>query len=128
MSVTTPVIVETERGPCLAGRRLTVYVIYEHLQSGLERAGIKEQLLLSDAQLDAAVAYIAQHKEQIARDYAEIVQRSAERQEHYEQVYHQRSRFPADLPLEERARLLRQRLTDQTTSVASNDEQNPAGS
>jgi uncharacterized protein (DUF433 family) len=122
----TPLIVETSRGPCIAGRRLTVYVIYEHLQSGLEREFIKEHLLLSDAQLDAAVKYIAQHKDKIATDYAEIVRRSEERQAHYEQLYRQRSRFPTELPPEERAVMLRQLLNEKTASVSSNDEQDPA--
>jgi hypothetical protein len=32
--VTTSLIIETPRGPCIAGRRTTVYVILEHLHSG----------------------------------------------------------------------------------------------
>lgn len=122
----TPLIVETSRGPCIAGRRLTVYVIYEHLQSSLDREFIKKHLFLSDAQLDVAIEYIARHKDEIASDYAEIVRQSEERQAHYEQIYRQRSRFPADLSLEERAIMLRQRLAGKTASVSSNDEQNPA--
>jgi uncharacterized protein (DUF433 family) len=125
-TTTTPLIVETGRGPCIAGRRLTVYTIHEHLQSGLERAFIKKHLCLSDAQLDAAVEYIAQHKDKIDREYAEIVRRSEERQAHYEQIYHERSRFPADLRLEERAVALRQILNKKTAPVSANDEQNPA--
>ena len=121
----TPFIVETSRGPCIAGRRLTVYVIYEHLQSGLKREFIKKQLCLSNGQLDAAVEYIAQHKDTIERDYAEIVHRSEERQAHYEQLYRQRSRFAADLPLAERAKVLRQVLNHKTVSISGNDEQNP---
>ena len=50
-TTTTPLIIETGRGPCIAGRRTTVYVIYEQLQSGLDREFIKKHLLLSDVQL-----------------------------------------------------------------------------
>jgi len=125
-TTTTPLIVETSRGPCIAGRRLTVYVIYEHLQSGLEKEFIKKHLCLSDAQLDAAIAYIARYKDKIEKDYAEIVRQSEERQAHYEQIYRERSRFPADLSLEERAVRLRQILNKKTTIVSLNDEQNPA--
>jgi uncharacterized protein (DUF433 family) len=119
-ATTTPLIVETARGPCIAGRRTTVYVIYEQLQSGLDREFIKQHLRLSDAQLDAAMAYIAQHKEKIARDYGEIVRRSEARQAYYEQMYRERSRFPLDMPMEERAMILRQKLLNKTAS-ASND-------
>jgi hypothetical protein len=103
-----------------------VYVIYEHLQSSLDREFIKQHLFLSDAQLDAAIEYIARQEDKIARDYAEIVRQSEERQAHYEQIYRQRSRFPADLSPEERAIMLRQRLAGKTASVSSNDEQDPA--
>jgi len=104
---TTPLIVETGRGPCIAGRRTTVYVIYEHLQSGLDREFIKKHLLLSDAQLDAAIAYIAQHKNKIEKDYTEIVRCSEHSQEYYEQLYRGRSRFSVNTPMEERAIILR---------------------
>ena len=116
-TTTTPLIVETDRGPCIAGCRTTVYVIYEQLQSGLARECIQKHLLLSDAQLNAAIIYIAQHKEKIARDYAEIVRRSEERQAYYEQMYRERSRFPSDMPMEERAMILRQILLNKAASM-----------
>jgi len=118
---TTPLIVETGRGPCIAGRRTTLYVIYEHLQSGLDREFIKKHLLLSDAQLDAAIAYIAQHKNQIERDYAEIVRCSEHRQAYYEQMYCGRSRFPLDMPMAERAIILRQILLNKKAASSGND-------
>ena len=123
---TTPLIVETGRGPCIAGRRTTVYVIYEHLQSGLDREFIKKHLLLTDAQLDAAIAYIAQHKNKIEKDYAEIVRRSEDSQEYYEQLYRGRSRFPLDMPLEERAIILRQILSKKKVASSGHDASHSA--
>lgn len=123
---TTPLIVETGRGPCIAGRRTTVYVIYEHLQSGLDREVIKKHLLLSDAQLDAAIAYIAQNKNKIEKDYAEIVRRSEDSQEYYEQLYRGRSRFPANMPMEERAIILRQILSKKQAASSGHDASHSA--
>ena len=125
-TTTIPLIVETSRGPCIAGRRLTIYVIYEHLQSDLEREFIKKHLLLSDEQLDAAIAYIAHHKDRVEKTYAEIVRQSEERQVYYEQIYRGRSRFPADLSPEERAVRLRQILNKKMSVASAHDEQNPA--
>jgi uncharacterized protein (DUF433 family) len=123
---TTPLIVETGRGPCIAGRRTTVYVIYEHLQSGLDREFIKKHLLLSDAQLDAAIAYIAQHKNKIEKDHAEIVRRSEDSQEYYEQLYRGRSRFPLDMSMEERAIILRQILSKKKAASSGHDASHSA--
>jgi uncharacterized protein (DUF433 family) len=127
ISTTTPMIVETSRGPCIAGRRITVYVILDHLQSGLDREFIKEHLFLSDEQLDTAIAYIEAHREAVERDYAEIRCRSDERREHYEQLYRERSRFDPNLPLDQRVALMRRdrRLPQRATS-SNDDQQNPA--
>jgi uncharacterized protein (DUF433 family) len=84
-------------GPCIAGRRTTIYVILEHLRNGLEREFIKAHLSLSGEQLDAALEYIEQHRDEAERGYAEIVRRSEENREHYEKLYRERSRY-AHLP------------------------------
>lgn len=126
ISTTTPLIVETSRGPCIAGKRTTIYVILEHLRSGLERAFMKEHLSLSDEQLDAALEYIEQHRAEVERDYAEIVRRSEKNREHYEKLYRERSRY-ANLPVEERAAQMRRDLINKQTAAPPDDEsQNPA--
>jgi hypothetical protein len=47
-------------------------------------------------------------RKKIEKDYTEIVRRSEDSQKYYEQMYRERSRFPLDMPMEERARILRQ--------------------
>jgi uncharacterized protein (DUF433 family) len=96
-NMTTPPIVETSRGPCIAGRRTTVYVILDHLNNGCDREFIKKHLSLSDEQLDAAIAYLDLHREEVERDYAAILRRSEERKQRYEKVYQERS--PYDPPV-----------------------------
>ena len=109
-----PLIVETGRGPCLAGRRTTLYVVYQTFAATNDREFVKRHLLLTDEQLDAALAYIEAHKEQFLRDYAEIVRVSEERRTHYNQLFWERSRFTPDTPLEERAAVLRQLLGERS--------------
>ncbi len=120
----TPLIVETGRGPCIAGRRTTLYVVYQTFIATQDREFVKRHLLLTDEQLDAALEYIEQHKEQFLRDYAEIVRVSEERREHYNQIFRERSPFPPDLPMEERVKLMREELrrrkeTASTTASSS---------
>jgi uncharacterized protein (DUF433 family) len=111
-------IVETGRGPSIAGRRITVYIILDHLQSGVDREFIKEHLVLSDEELDAAIEYIEAHRDAIERDYAEIRRRSDERREHYEQLYRERSRLDPNLPLQQRVALMRRDLSHFTISIS----------
>jgi uncharacterized protein (DUF433 family) len=127
IATATPLIVETSRGPCIAGRRTTVYVILDHLNNGCDREFIKEHLLLSDEQLDAAIEYIALHREEVERDYADILRRSEERRKRYEKLYRKRSPCDSNLPVEERVARMRRGLTSKQKPVPSrNDHQNPA--
>ena len=127
IATATPLIVETSRGPCLAGRRTTVYVILDHLNDGCEREFIKEHLLLSDAQLDAAIEYIELHREEVERDYADILRRSEERRQRYEKSYRERSPYNPNLPVEERvARMWRNLSNKQKSESWRNGHQNPA--
>jgi len=108
---TTPLIVETSRGPCITGTRITLYAIMDYLKSGLSHDVIKEDFLLSDEQLHAALQYLVAHREELERQYAEIVRCSEERREHYERLYRARTKLPPHLSSAEKAALMRQQLT-----------------
>jgi uncharacterized protein (DUF433 family) len=121
ISTTTSMIVETSRGPRIAGRRTTVYAIMDFLKSGVSRDVIKEAFLISDEQLEAVLTYIAAHKAEVEKDYAEIVQRSKERREFYEQIYRARTRLDPQLSQEEKAALLRQKLARKQKATQPGD-------
>lgn len=125
---TTPsLIIETSRGPCIAGRRTTIYVILDHLNNGCDREFIKGHLLLSDEQLDAAIEYIEIHREAVERDYADILRRSEEKRKRYEKLYQERSPYDPHLPVEKRVALMRRDLTSrQKTAIPHDDHQNSA--
>jgi uncharacterized protein (DUF433 family) len=109
-STTTPLIIETSRGPCITGTRITLYAIMDYLKSGLSHDVIKQDFLLSDEQLHAALQYLVAHREELEHHYVEIVQRSEERRAHYEQLYHARTKLPPHLSSAEKAALMRQEL------------------
>jgi uncharacterized protein (DUF433 family) len=109
-STTTPLIIETSRGPCITGTRITLYAIMDYLKSGLSHDVIKQDFLLSDEQLHAALQYLVAHREELEHHYVEIVQRSEERRAHYEQLYHARTKLPPHLSSAEKTALMRQEL------------------
>src|SRR5262249_2445111 len=108
----TPLIVETGRGPSITGTRTTVFSVMDSIKSGHSRDLIKQLFVISDEQLEAVFEFIATHKEEVEREYAEIVRRSTERREFYEQVFRERSSFSPEAPVEKRRRALRQKLAE----------------
>lgn len=101
-------VVETPRGPSLAGTRLTVYDLMDYLKSNRSRNYITQIMGITHEQLDAMMVYIAEHKEDVEREYAEILRYGEELRAHYEPLFWERTRFTPDTPLEERRRILLQ--------------------
>jgi uncharacterized protein (DUF433 family) len=106
----TPLVVETPRGPSIAGTRITIYSLMDYLKLGLSRNYTKASFRISDEELDAAIEYIEQHREQVERNYARILQREAEARARSEQIMRERSPFPPDMPLEERKKLMLEKI------------------
>lgn len=111
-STKTPLIVETTRGPCIAGTRITIFSVMDYLKGERSRDFIKHVMGISDKQLDAVLDYIALHREAVEREYADIIRRSEERRAHYEEVFRERSPFSPHMSLEERITRMRQRLAE----------------
>jgi uncharacterized protein (DUF433 family) len=72
-----PQIIERERGPCIAGTRITVYSILDYYKEGWDPSSIALTLGLSSAQVLAAIRYIEEHKEEVLADYQTILEREA---------------------------------------------------
>jgi uncharacterized protein (DUF433 family) len=126
---TDALIVETSWGPTIAGRNIAIYALMEYLNGDIDRELIKGDFGLSDEQLDAALQYIADHREEVDRDYAEIVRYSEELRARYEPISRARSPFPPDMPREQRVELLRQELVRRNQqSRPQNENHDPARS
>ncbi len=120
----TALIVETPRGPSLVGTRITVYSVMDYIKGGWSRFFIRQIMNLTDEQLDAVYKYIEQHKEEVERDYARIVARSKELRAYYEEQNRHRSPFPPDMPMEERKKLMLQKLEQMKKAAEADNENN----
>jgi len=70
-------IIKFGRNPRIAGTRITVYAILEYVQEGWRREDIAFWLNLTRNQVDAAIHYIGEHKEEVMAEYDEIMARIA---------------------------------------------------
>jgi len=68
-------IIKSGRGPEIAGTRITVYDVLEYHKSGLHRDMIADTLELSSGQVEAAIRYIEEHREEVMAAYEKNMER-----------------------------------------------------
>jgi uncharacterized protein (DUF433 family) len=70
-------IINRGRGPEIAGSRITVYDVWDYLNEGWPAKEIAWLFHLSTAQVEVAVRYIEEHKDEVLEGYARILARHA---------------------------------------------------
>jgi uncharacterized protein (DUF433 family) len=70
-------IIDRGRGPELAGTRITVYDVLDYHELGWHRDVIADTLELSSEQVELAIRYIDEHREEVMAEYAEMRARDA---------------------------------------------------
>jgi uncharacterized protein (DUF433 family) len=91
-------IVRTERGLAIAGTRITLYDIMDHLAAGWTPKLILNWLPLSEEQLNAALSYIAANRTAVEAEYQTVLQETQERRKYWEDRYRERFAQIAKLP------------------------------
>jgi uncharacterized protein (DUF433 family) len=71
-------IIDRGRGPEIAGTRITVYDVLDYHKSGWHRDLIADTLSLSSQQVEVAIRYIEEHRDDVMADYAEMLARDAQ--------------------------------------------------
>jgi uncharacterized protein (DUF433 family) len=66
-------IINRGRGPEIAGTRITIYDVMDYRKHGWHRDRIAAQFLLSSDQIQAALDYIEANKDEVEREYEEIL-------------------------------------------------------
>ena len=70
-------IIDRGRGPEIAGTRITVYDILDYYKEGWHRDVIASTLRLSSRQVQAAIRYIEEHRDEVMPEYEEMLARDA---------------------------------------------------
>lgn len=90
-TIVAPGIVRrADRGLCLAGRRVTLYLIMDYLKAGWPPHLIRHWLDLSEAEMRYAVQYIDTHRTAFEAEYAEVVQQAQAREQYWRERQQQR--------------------------------------
>src|SRR5262245_40563634 len=70
-------IIDRGRGPEIKGSRITVYDVLAETQAGTPVAQLAREWHLDVAQIELALQYIEEHKEEVLREYQKIKERHA---------------------------------------------------
>jgi uncharacterized protein (DUF433 family) len=70
-------IIDRGRGPEIAGSRITVFDVLDYLQEGWPTGAIARLFHLNTSQVEAAIRYIEEHKDQVMEVYQRILERCA---------------------------------------------------
>ena len=95
---TTEQIVRTERGLTLAGTRITLYDLLTYLKADWPPHLVQQWLNLTDAQMQAAMDYIAAHREHVEAEYQRVVQQAEGNRRYWEERNRERLAQIAHLP------------------------------
>jgi uncharacterized protein (DUF433 family) len=70
-------IIDRGRGPEIAGTRITVYDVLDYHKTGWHRDMIADTLELSAQEVEVAIRYIEEHRDEVMADYEEMLARDA---------------------------------------------------
>ncbi|HLO88181.1 MAG TPA: DUF433 domain-containing protein [Nostocaceae cyanobacterium] len=91
-------IIRTERGLTIAGTRITIYDVLDHLKAGWTPPLILHWLPLTEEQLNAALQYIDVHRDEVEAEYQTVLQIAEENREYWEEKNRRRFADIANLP------------------------------
>ncbi len=91
-------IIRTERGLTIAGTRITIYDVMDHLKAGWTFKLIPNWLPLTEEQLDAALSYIDSNRTEVEAEYQTVLQEAQEMREYWEDKNRDRLAEIAKMP------------------------------
>lgn len=84
-SISSPTIVRTDRGLSIAGTRITLYDIIAYLKANWPPTLIGHWFNLSDDQMSAIIAYIAEHQNEVEAEYQTVLAQADAIHEYWEE-------------------------------------------
>lgn len=116
-----PTVIRTERGLTISGTRITLYDIIGYLEAGWPHHLIQQLLNLTETQIEAAFAYIEEHRAEVDAEYQAVLAQAKAIRAYWEARNQDRLTQVAALPdvpgNEELVARLRARKTELTYSI-----------
>ena len=92
------IVVRTSRGLTIAGTRITLYTIMDHLKADWPPHLIQDWFSLTDEQIQGVLAYIEAHQEVVEAEYQKVLADAEEIKQYWEERNRERFAKIATLP------------------------------
>ena len=83
IDVAKGIVRRRDRGLCVKGNRITLYLIKDFLNDGWPPHLVQDQLLLTEEEMQNVLDYIAANRDSFEAEYADVVQQAAERERYW---------------------------------------------
>jgi uncharacterized protein (DUF433 family) len=103
-------IIETGRGPTIAGTRITLYDVMDYLKDDWHPKHIAMWLRLTPEQMAGALAYLKEHEAEMEERYAAMLRRAEEERRYWEERNKDRYNLPVGPPANYKIAIGRARL------------------
>ncbi len=77
------IVRRSDRGLCVAGKRITLYLIMDYLKAGWPPRLLRHQLLLSEEEMNQVMNYLDSHRAEFESEYQQVVEYNDELERHY---------------------------------------------
>jgi uncharacterized protein (DUF433 family) len=116
-----PTVIRNERGLSIAGTRITLYHIMDYLEAGDSPEFIREDLDLTDQQINDVMTYIGEHRSEVEAEYRQVLEKAEETRRYWEERNRERFAQIAALPPTPEREALRAKIAENRRKRASRD-------
>lgn len=103
-------VVRTGRGLTIAGTRITLYTIMDHLKDDWPPHLIRDWFNLTDEQIQGVLDYIDAHREEVEAEYQQVLKEAAETEQYWREYNREHLAKIAALPPEPGQEKIRAKL------------------
>lgn len=97
-STTPNIVIRTSRGLTIAGTRITLYTIMDHLKDEWPPHLIRDWFNLNDKQMQGVLDYIKSHQEEVEAEYQQVLEEAAETEQYWREYNREHLAKIAALP------------------------------
>jgi len=87
------VVKRSDRGLCVAGHRITLYLIEDYLRAGWPPHLLRHSLRLSDQEMTEVLDYLAANRSEFDREYERVAREATEREKYWREREQRRKRL-----------------------------------
>ncbi|MCG8349919.1 MAG: DUF433 domain-containing protein [Chloroflexales bacterium] len=84
-------VVRTSRGLSIAGTRITLYALLDYLHADWPPKLIQDWFNLTDQQMSDVLAYLTEHRDEVEREYAQVLHQAEANRQYWEERNRERS-------------------------------------